>query len=47
MNIEEVEEIVSWNLSFGIPIQETLKELKIKKNSVLAHKVDELFNSHL
>tara|TARA_R110000772_G_scaffold136114_1_gene244774 strand:+ start:1359 stop:1475 length:117 start_codon:yes stop_codon:yes gene_type:complete len=24
----EVEEIVSWNLSFGIPIKETLKELK-------------------
>ena len=47
MNIEEVEDIVNWNLSFDIPIQETLKELKIKKESALAHKVEELFNIHL
>tara|TARA_R110001632_G_scaffold103407_2_gene212031 strand:- start:47 stop:163 length:117 start_codon:yes stop_codon:yes gene_type:complete len=26
--IEEIEDLVSWNLSFGIPIKETLKELE-------------------
>ena len=47
MNIEEVEEIVNWNLSFGIPIHETLKELKIKKESKLYFAVQQLFSHHL
>ena len=33
MDIEELEDLIAWNLSFGIPIHETLKELKIKKSS--------------
>jgi len=27
-NIEEIEDLVGWNLSFGIPIIDTLKEIK-------------------
>ena len=27
MDIEEIEELINWNLSFDIPIHETLKEL--------------------
>ena len=26
--LEEVEELIDWNLSFGIPIKETLESLK-------------------
>tara|TARA_R110000823_G_scaffold245737_1_gene369874 strand:+ start:290 stop:427 length:138 start_codon:yes stop_codon:yes gene_type:complete len=26
--LEEIEELCDWNLSFGIPIKETLKSLK-------------------
>jgi len=47
MDIEELEDLIAWNLSFGIPIHETLKELKIKKESSLYLKVEELFSSHL
>lgn len=27
MDFEEIEELVAWNLSFNIPIEETLKEI--------------------
>lgn len=28
MEIEEIEDMVGWNLSFGISVKDTLKELK-------------------
>ena len=28
MTLNEIEDLVSWNLSFGIPVKETLTEIK-------------------
>lgn len=35
MDIEELEDIVAWNLSFNIPAEETLKEFGIKDPEII------------
>lgn len=35
MDIEELEDIVAWNLSFNIPVEETLKEFKITDPEII------------